>query len=43
MKTDKAVEIIEQLFDLFKKRYENHLEWMKGSDFDLQLCSVIVS
>ena len=33
MINDKAVAIIEKLFELFKKRYQNNLESMNGSDF----------
>ena len=35
MMNDKADEIIEELFDSLKYRYQNNLELMKGSDFVL--------
>ena len=30
---DKADEVIKQLFDSLKNRYQNHIESMKGSEF----------
>ena len=30
---DKADEIIEELFDSLKNRYQNNIEWMKGNEF----------
>ena len=33
MMNDKADEIIEELFDSFKNRYQNNLESMRGSEF----------
>ena len=33
MVNDEADEVIKELFDLLKKRYENNLESMKSSEF----------
>ena len=33
MINDEADEIIEELFSLLRKRYQNRLEMMKGSEF----------
>ena len=33
MINDEAVEVIKELFDSLKHRYQNNLEWMKDSDF----------
>ena len=33
MINDEADEVIKELFDLFKNRYQNDLELMKGSEF----------
>ena len=30
---DEADEVIKELFDSLKNRYQNNLEWMKGSEF----------
>ena len=30
---DEADEVIKNLFKTLKNRYQNNLEWMKGSDF----------
>ena len=39
MINDEADEVIKEIFDSFKNRYQNNLESMKGS---LRLCSFIV-
>ena len=33
MINDEAVKVIKELFDSLKKRYQNNLESMKGSEF----------
>ena len=41
MISDKVDEVIKEIFDSLKNRYQNNLELMKGSEF-FWLCSFIV-
>ena len=42
MINNEADEVIKELFDLLKNRYQNNLEYMRGSEFCLRLCSFTV-
>ena len=42
MINDEPYEVIKELLDSLKDRYQNDLESMKGSEFVFRLCSVIV-
>ena len=42
MINDEADEIIKELFDLLKNRYQNNLQSIKGSDFMFSSCIINV-
>ena len=43
MISDEADQVINELFDSLKNRYQNNLELMRSSDFDFTLFPIIVS
>ena len=43
MINDETDEVIKELFDLLKNRYQNNLEWMKDSEFVFMFIYCIMS